>query len=123
MWKVSMRGLVAGCLIPVAVASAARAQTADRIWSGGVVLTMNDAAMRAEAVAEKDGRIIAVGSRADVMKLRGAGTALVDLGGRTLIPGFFDAHGHIFVGGIQALSANLLAPPDGNGPFIPGHFM
>lgn len=47
------------------------ADLADRIWTGGRILTMNDAAVRAEAVAEKDGKIIAVGSKADVMKLRG----------------------------------------------------
>ena len=37
----------------------------------------------------------------------------MDLKGQTLVPGFVDAHGHIVVGGLQALSANLLAPPDG----------
>jgi predicted amidohydrolase YtcJ len=74
---------------------------------------MNDAAMRAEAVAEKGGKIIAVGSAADVMKLKGDKTKVIDLGGKTMLPGFFDAHGHMFIGGLQALSANLLAPPDG----------
>jgi hypothetical protein len=74
---------------------------------------MNDTAMRAEAVAVADGRILAVGSRDDVMKLRGPATQLVDLAGRTLVPGFVDAHGHVVIGGLQALSANLLAPPDG----------
>ncbi|MBK1621362.1 amidohydrolase [Lamprobacter modestohalophilus] len=89
------------------------AQTADRIWSGGPILTMNDAAMRAEAIAEQDGRIIAVGSRDEVMQLRGSDTQLIDLDGRALLPGFVDAHGHVMMGGLQALSANLLAPPDG----------
>ena len=89
------------------------AQSADRIWFGGPVLTMNDAAMRAEAVAESGGRILAVGSRAEVMKHRGAATQVIDLQGRTLLPGFVDAHGHVVMGGLQALSANLLAPPDG----------
>ena len=70
--------------------------------------------MRAEAVAEKDGKIVAVGSKADVMKLQGTSTKVIDLAGRAMIPGFVDAHGHIFMGGIQALSANMLAPPDGN---------
>ena len=90
------------------------AQSADRIWSGGTVLTMNDAAMRAEAIAERDGKIVAVGSKAEVMKLRGPDTRLIDLGGRALLPGFVDAHGHVVMGGLQALSANLLAPPDGD---------
>ncbi|WP_295881037.1 amidohydrolase [uncultured Thiohalocapsa sp.] len=89
------------------------AQTAERIWSGGPILTMNDAAMRAEAIAEQDGRIIAVGSSEAVMQLRGPDTRLIDLNGRALLPGFVDAHGHVMMGGLQALSANLLAPPDG----------
>ena len=86
---------------------------ADHIWSGGPILTMCDAAMRAEAVAEKGGKIIAVGSKDDVMALKGSDTKMIDLAGRTMLPGFFDAHGHVFLGGLQGLSANLLAPPDG----------
>ena len=86
---------------------------ADRIWSGGPILTMDDGSMRAEAVAEKDGKIIAAGAAADVMKHKGPSTKMIDLGGRTMLPGFVDAHGHMFIGGLQALSANLLAPPDG----------
>jgi predicted amidohydrolase YtcJ len=74
---------------------------------------MNDSAMRAEAVAEAGGRIIAVGRKAEVMKRRGPTTQLIDLKGRTMLPGFVDAHGHVMMGGLQALSANLLAPPDG----------
>jgi predicted amidohydrolase YtcJ len=89
------------------------AQDADRIWSGGPVITMNDAAMRAEAVAEKDGRILGVGTEEEVMKLRGRNTQVIDLAGRTMLPGFVDAHGHMFLGGMQALSANMLPPPDG----------
>ena len=86
-------------------------ETADRIWSGGPILTMNDAAMKAEAVAEKGGRIIAVGTAADVMKHKGPQTKMIDLAGRAMLPGFVDAHGHVMGGGIQALSANMLAPP------------
>ena len=107
-------GLVvaAGALVPPHATAQAQA---DRIWSGGPILTMNDAAMRAEAVAEKDGRIIAVGGRDDVMKSRGPGTRMIDLGGRALLPGFVDAHGHVAMGGLQAIAANLLPPPDGEG--------
>ena len=99
------------CLVVAGPVSAQ--QAADSIWFGGPILTMNDQAMRAEAVAEAGGKIIAVGRRSDIMKLNGPATQLVDLKGRTLVPGFVDAHGHIVVGGLQALSANLLAPPDG----------
>jgi predicted amidohydrolase YtcJ len=108
------------CRIPLAlglwlslVASGQAQAPADRIWSGGAILTMNDQAPRAEALAETDGRIVAVGSLAEVMALKGPKTEVVDLAGRAMVPGFFDAHGHVFGGGLQALSANLLAPPDG----------
>ncbi|MCU0252692.1 MAG: amidohydrolase family protein, partial [Vicinamibacterales bacterium] len=93
--------------------SPASAPRAERIWTGGTILTMDDGAMRAEAVAEAGGRILAVGTRDEVMKTRGPNTQLIDLQGRTLVPGFVDAHGHMMMGGLQALSANLLAPPDG----------
>ena len=99
------------CMAVAAPASAQ--QTAESIWSGGPILTMNDKAMRAEAVAVANGKILAVGKRSEVMKPKGPQTQLVDLKGQTLVPGFVDAHGHIVFGGLQALSANLLAPPDG----------
>lgn len=89
------------------------AQTADIIYHGGPVITINDAAPRAEAVAVKDGKILAVGKKDEVLKTKGDATKLVDLAGHAMLPGFVDAHGHVFGGGIQALSANLLAPPDG----------
>jgi hypothetical protein len=111
--------LAAALAACAALAAPAAAQTADRIWSGGPILTMNDKAMRAEAVAEAGGKIVAVGSKASVMKLKGPNTQMIDLKGRTLLPGFFDAHGHVTLGGLQALSANLLAPPDGNVKDIP----
>jgi predicted amidohydrolase YtcJ len=44
---------------------------------------------------------------------RGADTEVIDLAGRTMLPGFVDAHGHAYMIGIQALSANLLPAPDG----------
>jgi hypothetical protein len=80
---------------------------------GGPILTINDAAPRAEAVAVKDGRIIAVGALSDIDSHRGESTQTVDLAGRAMLPGFVDSHGHVVMGGLQALSANLLAPPDG----------
>lgn len=88
-------------------------EVADTIYSGGPILTINDSAPDAEAVAVKDGRIIAVGSMGDVNTHKGDDTQLFDLSGRTMLPGFVDSHGHVVMGGLQALSANLLAPPDG----------
>jgi hypothetical protein len=98
----------------------ARADTADKIWIGGPILTMNDEAMRAEAVAVKDGKILAVGKKDDVLATKGDKTEVIDLGGRALLPGFVDAHGHVMMGGLQAMAANLLAPPDGKVTDIAG---
>lgn len=88
-------------------------QTADTIYSGGAILTMEDDAPRAEAVATADGRILAVGDLSEVLRHQGDGTLMVDLQGRAMVPGFVDAHGHVTAIGLQALAANLLSPPDG----------
>ena len=88
-------------------------EIADTIYLGGPILTINDKAPRAEAVAVADGLILAVGDRENVMTHQGAGTEIVDLEDRAMLPGFVDSHGHAVMGGLQALSANLLAPPDG----------
>jgi predicted amidohydrolase YtcJ len=89
-------------------------EIADTIYSGGPILTIDDARPMAEALAVKDGRILAVGSLAAILQHQGDGTELFDLNGRTMLPGFVDSHGHVVMGGLQALSANLLAPPDGD---------
>jgi len=123
MQRLQLHSLAVAAALAVCMTLAAPAwarQTAETIWFGGSILTMNDKAMRAEAVAVANGRILAVGRASEVMKLKGPATQLVDLQGRTLLPGFVDAHGHVMMGGLQALSANLLAPPDGGVTDIAG---
>ncbi|MFN7642236.1 MAG: amidohydrolase family protein [Burkholderiales bacterium] len=94
--------------------SAVLAQPADAIWSGGSIVTVNDAQPSAEAVAVRGGRIVAVGLRADVdRRFAGPKTVRHDLKGRTLLPGFVDGHGHVTGVGMQAVVANVLPPPDG----------
>ena len=60
----------------------------------GTVLTVDDAQPTAEALAVTDGRIVAVGSRADVEPHRGPDTDVVELGDGCVMPGFVEAHGH-----------------------------
>jgi len=91
---------------------------ADTIYTGGSIITVNDAQPSAEAVAVKDGKIIAVGDQAVVMKTAGKNTDQVDLNGKTMLPGFVDSHGHAYAQGVQATTANLLPPPDGTGKDI-----
>ena len=60
----------------------------------GTVLTVDDARPTAQALAVADGRIVAVGERADVAGWVGPDTDVVDLGERCVMPGFVEAHGH-----------------------------
>lgn len=86
------------------------------VYFGGDIITMEgDSAQYAEAVAVKDGKILWVGTKDEAMDAAGAGHKMIDLKGQAMLPGFIDAHGHIFASGIQALAANLLPPPDGQG--------
>jgi predicted amidohydrolase YtcJ len=97
-----------------------KGMTADTIYFGGSIITVNDAQPTAEAVAVKDGKIMSVGFDTDIEKLhRGRKTEMVDLAGKTLVPGFFGAHSHFSQVGLQAISANLLPPPDGPVKSIP----
>ncbi|TMG06734.1 MAG: amidohydrolase [Chloroflexi bacterium] len=86
---------------------------ADRIFFGGDVVTVDRDDRVVDAVAVAGGRIAAVGRRDDVMALRGPGTAVTDLGGRALLPGFVDAHGHLALTAQKLASANLSPPPIG----------
>jgi len=101
-------------LLATGCKSSGPAVLADAIYVGGPIVTVNDAQPNAEALAVKAGKILAVGARAEIENAhRGATTNVVDLGGRTLAPGFVDGHMHVLALGAQAVGANLLAPPDG----------
>jgi predicted amidohydrolase YtcJ len=63
---------------------------------------------RAQAIAVVAGKIIAVGSNADIQKLKGPKTEVVDLGGHFAMPGFNDAHVHLGSGGFEKLNVNLV---------------
>jgi len=80
---------------------------ADTVFFNGKVFTANPAAPSAEAVAVRDGNILAVGSTADVEKAAAAGAVKVDLKGGFLMPGMIDAHAHAVFAGFGAVSAVL----------------
>jgi predicted amidohydrolase YtcJ len=97
------------------------AQTpADAIYLGGEVITIDDKNPTAAAVAIKGGKIVAVGTKEEVLKRKGDNTKLIDLDGKCILPGFVDGHGHCFNVGLQSVAANLLAPPDHSVKDIPG---
>jgi hypothetical protein len=98
---------------PSSQALAQAATTADKVYVNGTVITVNDDQPEASAIAVKDGIIIAVGSSEEVAPLQSDTTQVIDLQGKTVVPGFFDPHGHLFQQGVAAVVANLLPPPDG----------
>ncbi len=79
----------------------------------GTVITMDDDRPTVEAVAIRGDTIVAVGTRAEGLRLRTRKTRLVELGERALLPGFIDAHGHLTATAGLARYANLAPPPAG----------
>jgi predicted amidohydrolase YtcJ len=91
-------------------AAIAPAAPPERIIRGGPIVTVNPARPTAEAVAIAGGRIVAVGTAAEVMPLAGPATQVSDLGGRTLVPGFIDGHSH-FIALIDVQTQALCGSP------------
>jgi predicted amidohydrolase YtcJ len=77
-----------------ALSAAAYAQTTDTVLINGKILTVDSQSSVREAIAVRGGRILAVGSTADIRKLAGPSTRSIDLQGRTVIPGLIDSHLH-----------------------------
>src|SRR5688572_3645528 len=101
-WFVSL-GL---CLVFV---TGLRAQpvAADIVLPGGKIWTVGRQRPEAEALAVRGGRILAVGSDAEVGTLIGPKTRVIDLAGRRVVPGFHDSHLHLLNGGRLLDQADL----------------
>jgi hypothetical protein len=78
----------------ICFAAAARAQTPDTILVNGKIVTVDAQSSTREALAIRDGRIVALGSSAQMRKLAGTHSRVIDLKGRTVIPGLVDSHLH-----------------------------
>lgn len=84
-----------------------------QVFINGEVITMDSENRVVEALAVRGDRIEAAGSTDDIMALVEEGTVVHDLRGRTLLPGFIDAHGHFPGTGVVAVAADLTSPPVG----------
>jgi len=80
--------------ILVAAPFTAAAQVPDTVLVNGKVVTVDDRFTIAQALAIKGGRILNVGTTAEIEALKGPSTRTIDLGGRTVIPGLIDNHAH-----------------------------
>lgn len=105
--------LVALAVALVAAVGQAASTPAERIIRGGPIVTVNAAQPAAEAVAIAGGKIVAVGSEADIMALKGPGTVVTDLAGKTLAPGFVDGHSHFWSLVDVQTQALCASPPAG----------
>lgn len=81
---------------------------ADLVLLNGNIVTVDDALPEAQALAARDGRIVAIGADADVEDLIGDGTVVIDLEGKLAIPGFIEGHGHYMGVGRSTLQLNLM---------------
>jgi predicted amidohydrolase YtcJ len=79
---------------------ASRQGQATTIFTGGNVLTVDADFSAAEAIAVRGNRILAVGNDAEVRKAAGDGAKIIDLQGRTVLPGFVEPHTHVVAGSI-----------------------
>lgn len=87
----------------------------DIIFTNGDVVTLDDKRPAAQAVAIKGTRIVAVGKAKDILaRWKSEGTEVVDLAGKTLVPGFVDAWGQLSRLGLYSVAAPLQPPPGGS---------
>jgi len=98
-------------LLAALVVSRLSAQSPDIVLVHAHVITVDSADRIVQAIAIRGGRIIAVGTDAEVIALAGAATRRIDLGGRTVTPGLLDAHDHFSEGAVEKATVVDLSYP------------
>lgn len=93
--------------LAVAFSSMESMAAADLVLFNGKVFTAESSQPKAQALAVENGKVLQVGSDAEIKALADANTQLIDLGGKTLLPGMIDAHSHAIFGGLEMASANM----------------
>src|SRR4051812_12080270 len=74
---------------------------ADIIITNAKILTMDEAASRAEALAIAGNRLLAVGKKDDIAGLKAKHTRVIDAQGKSVLPGFIESHMHLFMGAVE----------------------
>ena len=107
--------LLNACTEPAGKTSSATPEGGAVMYFNGDIITMEgDQPQYAEAVVVKDGKIAFVGSKDEAMKAAGKGHQMVDLQGKTMLPGFIDPHSHFINSLSMSDQANCSAPPVGS---------
>jgi len=89
------------------LAACTRRQSADLVLKNAKIWTVNSQQPEAEALAAQNGKIVAVGSTAEIEKWIGKETRVIDAGGKRVVPGFTDAHTHFITGGQSLITIDL----------------
>ncbi|MFT5573383.1 MAG: putative amidohydrolase YtcJ [Cryomorphaceae bacterium] len=105
-------GFVIAC-VDQAPETIAPMSAATELYHNGKIVTMDPTRPEVEAVAVRDGIILAVGSLSAVKTAAGDNVTHKDLAGKTMLPGLIDAHGHISYTALNLTAANVSSPPVG----------
>jgi predicted amidohydrolase YtcJ len=101
-------GIVVGCATaPCALAQQSDPNSPDLVLLSGKILTMDCRSTVAEAVAIRDGKILAVGTTAAIKPLVGPQTRVMDLAGKSVVPGLIDTPAHFRAAGLGGYVVNL----------------
>ena len=98
---------------PKAMNAVAGEQTADIIFIGDHIITVDAASVGVTAVAVAGQNIVATGPAKEILKLKTSSTRVIELGDNALVPGFIDAHGHMTIVAKLAEMIDLASPPVG----------
>ncbi|MEQ9463873.1 MAG: amidohydrolase [Haliea sp.] len=112
-WLAVTVAFAAGAFTLFSIATRLPAAPEHQVFVNGEVLTMDADNRVVQALSVRSERIEALGSNAEIMALVTDRTEIIDLGGRTLLPGFIDAHGHFPASGLDTVAADLNSPPLG----------
>jgi predicted amidohydrolase YtcJ len=94
--------------VQIAGRGAAQVAPADLVLRNGRIVTLDERTPEAQAVAARNGAIVAVGSNEDVARFVGPTTQVIDLGGQFAMPGFIEGHGHFTGIGEAKLNLDLM---------------
>ncbi len=117
-WRLSACMIATGALITACGGSGSHTEplnAAQLVYKNGDILTLDKNNSVVQAIGVRDGKIVAAGTSNEVNALVGANTKVIDLQGKTLIPGFYDAHSHFVYTGTNAkFETDLNSPPIGS---------